>query len=92
MDPNICIEELERIVETGSAYMGPHSDPLAHAYGVASVLRDIASTDDQREKIAAAVAEIKSWYKAKQVSIEEGVASEGKAMAAITELKRAYGA
>jgi hypothetical protein len=91
MDPNICIRELERIVETGSAYIGPHSDPLAHAYGVASVLRDIASTDVQREKIAAAVAEIKSWYKTKQVSSKESVASERKAIAAIVDLKRAFG-
>jgi len=92
MDPNICIGELERIVEMGSAYKGPHGDPLAHAYGVASVLRDIASTDEQRQNIAATVIEVKDWYKANQRSGEDGAAAKRPVAAAIAKLKRAYGA
>jgi hypothetical protein len=91
MDPNICIAELERIVKMGPAYVGPHGDPLAHAYGVASVLRDLASTDDQKEKVSMAIAEIVSWYKANQRADSEGAAREvQKAIAAIAALRDAY--
>jgi len=92
MDPNVCIGELERIVQMDSSYVGPHGDPLAHAYGMASVLRDLASTDIQREKIAAAVAEIKSWYKSKHAGAENVSAARRDAFAAIANLKQAYGA
>jgi len=92
MDPNVCIGELERIVDLGSAYKGPHGDPLAHAYGMASVLRDIASTHEQRENIAAAMIEVKAWYKANQRSREDGAAAKRLVVAAIAKLKRAYGA
>jgi len=91
MDPGICIKELERIVSSGSAYIGPHGDPLAHAYGMASVLRDIASTDNQRETIATAVAAIVSWFKGRQISSDETPEREHNAIAAIADLKRAYG-
>jgi|SRR5580658_8991647 hypothetical protein len=91
MDPNIYIGELERIVEMGAAYKGPHGDSLAHAYGVASVLRDIASTDEQREDIAAAVVQLKGWFKANQVSGEDGAAAKRQAVAALIKLKRAFG-
>ncbi len=91
MDPNICIAELERIVKMGRTYIGPHGDPLAHAYGVASALRDLASTDDQKEKISMAIAEIVSWYKANQRADSEGAAREGeRAIAAIAALRDAY--
>ena len=91
MDPNICIAELERIVEMGSAYVGPHDDPLAQAYGVASVLRDLASTEDQREKISTAIAEIVGWYKTNQSADLEGATRERrKAVAAIAGLREAY--
>jgi hypothetical protein len=90
MDPNICIGELQRIAEMGGAYKGPHGDPMAHAYGVASVLRDIASTDEQRENIAAAMIEVKGWFKANQISSEEGAAAKRRVDAALDKLKRAY--
>jgi hypothetical protein len=90
MDPNICIGELERMVEMGGAYKGPHGDPLAHAYGVASVLRDIASTDEQREDIVATVIEVKAWFKASQKSSEMGTAAKLKVAAALAKLKRAF--
>jgi hypothetical protein len=91
MDPNICIAELERIVKMGPAYVGPHGDPLAQAYGVASVLRDLASTENQKEKISMAIAEIVSWYKANQRVESEGAAPERqKAVAAIADLRQAY--
>jgi hypothetical protein len=91
MDPNIYIAELERIVTMGSAYVGPHGDPLAHAYGTASVLRDLASTEDQKEKISLAITEIVSWYKANQRAGSEGAARERqKAVDAIDGLRQAY--
>jgi hypothetical protein len=91
MDPNIGINELERIVRLGSNYRGPHGDPLAHAYGMASMLRDIAVTDSQRESIATAVAKIVSWFKANQISSNETAELEHGALVAIKSLRRAYG-
>jgi hypothetical protein len=91
MDPNICIAELERIVKLGPAYVGPHDDPLAQAYGVASVLRDLASTENQKEKISMAIAEIVNWYRANQRVDSGGAARERqKAVAAIADLRQAY--
>jgi hypothetical protein len=91
MDPNISIAELERIVNMGPAYVGPHGDPLAHAYGVASVLRDLASSEDQKEKISAAIAEMVNWYKATQRADSAGAARERqKALSAIEDLRLAY--
>jgi hypothetical protein len=91
MDPNVCIGELERIVQMGGAYRGPHGDPLAHAYGVAAVLQDIASTDEQREDIVAAMIAVKGWFIANQKSSEEGAAAKRQVGAALAKLKRAYG-
>jgi hypothetical protein len=91
MDPNIYIAELERIVKMGSAYVGPHGDPLAQAYGTASVLRDLASTEDQKERISLAVTEIVGWYKVNQRAGSEGAARERqKAVDAIDGLRQAY--
>jgi hypothetical protein len=91
MDANICIREIERIVEAGPRYVGPHSEPLAHVYGMASVLRDQASTDIQRDDIAAVVAEFKSWFKQTSGNTHQGVEGESeRVMAAIANLKRAF--
>jgi hypothetical protein len=92
MDANTCINELQSILDKGSAYIGPHSDPLAHVYGMASALRDIASNDSQKEKIAIAVSEFKIWFKGKRAaSAEEGQRDHHNVTAAVANLKRAYG-
>lgn len=92
MDASICIKEIEGIVDKGAAYVGPHSDPLAHVYGTASVLRDIASTDNQRENIATVVAEFKMWFKQSRLDTGADVERERQSvMRAIANLKRAYG-
>jgi len=91
VDANICIREIERIVEKGAAYVGPHTDPLAHVYGMASFLREMASTDDQKEKIAAAIAEFKEWFKQTRAKpAEDSARTRDNVMAAIADLKRAY--
>jgi hypothetical protein len=91
MDANICIREIERIVDAVPAYVGPHSDPLAHVYGMASVLREMASTHDQRENIAKTVAEFKSWFKQTRVNRSEDIVrARDDVMAAIANLRRAY--
>ena len=91
MDANICIREIERIVKAGPAYVGPHSEPLAHVYGMASMLRDIASTDNQRDDIATVVSEFKNWFKQTCGNTHKGVAGESEpVIAAIASLKRAF--
>jgi hypothetical protein len=91
VDANICIREIERIVDQGPTYVGPHTDPLAHVYGMASFLREMASTDDQKEKIAVAIAEFKEWFKQTRVKPAEASArTRENAMAALADLKRAY--
>jgi hypothetical protein len=93
MDAGIWINELQTIVARDSAYVGPHGDPLAHVYGVASQLRDIASTDRQREAIAIAVAEFKRWFKEKPSATAEVIARERRdLMVAIAGLRREYDA
>ena len=93
MDAGIWINELQTIVARDLAYVGPHGDPLAHVYGVASQLRDIASTDRQREAIAIAVAEFKRWFKEKPSATAEVKEREGRElMAAIAGLRREYDA
>ena len=93
MDAGIWINELQTIVARDSAYVGPHGDPLAHVYGVASQLRDIASTDRQREAIAIAVAEFKRWFKEKPSATAEVKEFERRdLMAAIAGLRREYDA
>ena len=93
MDPGIWINELQTIVARDSAYVGPHGDPLAHVYGVASQLRDIASSDRQREAIAIAVAEFKRWFKEKPSATAEVKERERRdLMAAIAGLRREYDA
>ncbi|MDB6083798.1 MAG: hypothetical protein JWN43_1679 [Gammaproteobacteria bacterium] len=91
MDPTICIREIERIVQAGPGYVGPHSEPLAHVYGVASVLRDQASTEIQREDLAAVISEFKVWFKRTDGNTHDGDpgASE-RVLAAIANLKRAF--
>lgn len=93
MDASIWINELQTIVARDSAYVGPHGDPLAHVYGVASQLRDIASTGSQREAIAIAIAEFKRWFKEKPGATAEMRERERRnVMAAIAGLRREYGA
>jgi hypothetical protein len=93
MDASIWINELQTIVVRDAAYVGPHADPLAHVYGVASQLRDIASTDRQREAIAIAVAEFKRWFKGKPGATAERKEREHRdVMAALAGLRREYGA
>jgi hypothetical protein len=93
MDASIWINELQTIVARDAAYVGPHGDPLAHVYGVASQLRDIAATDRQREAIAIAVAEFKRWFKGKSSAVTETRERERRdVMAALAGLKREYGA
>lgn len=93
MDASIWINELQTIVARDSAYVGPHGDPLAHVYGVASQLRDIASTDPQREAIAIAIAEFKRWFKEKPGATAEMRERERRnVVAAIAGLRREYGA
>ncbi len=93
MDSSIWINELQSIVTRDSAYVGPHVDPLAHVYGVASHLRDMASSDRQREAIAVAVAEFKRWFKEKPSAADEVRERERHdVMAAIARLRREYGA
>ncbi len=93
MDANIWINELQTIVARDSAYVGPHGDPLAHVYGVASQLRDIASTDPQREAIALALTEFKRWFKGKPGATAEVRERERRdVMAAIAGLRREYDA
>jgi hypothetical protein len=93
MDASIWINELQTIVARDSAYVGPHGDPLAHVYGVAAQLRDIASTDRQREAVAIAVAEFKRWFKQRFSATAEMRERERRdVMAAIAGLRREYGA
>lgn len=93
MDASIWINELQTIVARDSAYVGPHGDPLAHVYGVASLLRDIASTDRQRQAIAIAIGEFKRWFKEKSSATAEVRERERHdVMAAIAGLRREYGA
>ena len=91
MDANIGIREIERIVETGPAYVGPHGDALAHVYGTASALRDIASTEDQRERIARVVAEFKNWFRQTGGNTRAGTGGENEPVfAEIAKLRRAF--
>jgi hypothetical protein len=91
MDATICIREIERIVESGPNYVGPHGDPLAHVYGMAAFLRDMASTDEQREMIAAAISEFKWWFKQTRARSSEDVArARDNVMVAIANLRRAF--
>ena len=91
MDANICIREIERIVDQGPTYVGPHTDPLAHVYGMASFLREMASTDDQKEKIAVAIAEFKQWFKqTREKPAKDTGRARDNVMASIADLKRAY--
>jgi hypothetical protein len=93
MDASIWINELQTIAAQDSGYVGPHGDPLAHVYGVASQLRDIASTDRQREAIAIAIAEFRRWFKAKPSATAEVRERERRAvLAAIGGLRGEYGA
>lgn len=93
MDANICINELQAIVDRGAAYQGPHSDPFAHVFGMAAVLRDMASTDDQKDKIAAAISEFRIWFQARRSAPgEELDRARHNVIEAVAKLKEAYAA
>ena len=60
---------------------------------MASMLRDIASTDTQRNGIATVVSEFKNWFKQTRGNTHKGFAGESEPVkAAIACLKRAFAA